>query len=297
MPSSLARRGSGSEDDNRPADAPRPAAPARRAATAANSAMTVERACDVLLLFAKLPQARLGVTEIATTLELSKPAVHRILSSLRNKGMVELDPSSRKYSLGPVILSLGLSYLDKLDIQAIAAPELARLSRATNETATLSVRAGDARVYVDQVTPHREVLMSVQIGIPHPLHAGASSKAFLAHLPDEEIDRYLHEPLRLLTPRTVVDPLSLRRELAAIRQRGWAQSVGERQAGAASVAAPVLDFRSYPLAVVSVCGPAERFEPEMTVCVEHLLAATARLSARAGQPADDGSPPVAAHGP
>lgn len=259
--------------------------------------MTVERACDVLLLFAELPQARLGVTEIATTLELSKPAVHRILSSLRNKGMVELDPSNRKYSLGPVILNLGLSYLDKLDIQAIAAPELARLSRATNETATLSVRAGDGRVYVDQVTPHREVLMSVQIGILHPLHAGASSKAFLAHLPDEEIDRHLGEPLRLLTPRTVVDPVSLRRELAAIRQRGWARSVGERQAGAASVAAPVLDVRGHPLAVVSVCGPAERFEPEMATCVEHLLAATARLSARAGRPADGGPPTVAAGGP
>lgn len=257
-------------------------------AASGNSAMTVERAADVLLLFAREPAPRLGVTEIANALDLSKPAVHRILASLRNKGMVELDPSSRKYSLGPVIMSLGLSYLNKLDVRAMAAEELATLSRETNETATLSVRSGHSRVYIDQVTPDREVLMSVQIGVPHPLHAGASSKAFLAHLPGDEVERYLAESLRMLTPNTVVDPVRLRRELGEIRERGWARSISERQTGAASVAAPILDYRRYPLAVISVCGPAERFEPEIEMCAEHLVVATGRISARAGN--TDGAP-------
>lgn len=250
--------------------------------------MTVERAADVLLLFTRLASPQLGVTEIANTLGLSKPAVHRILASLRNKGLVELDPATRKYSLGPVIMSLGLSYLNKLDVRAIAAPELARLSRETNETATLSVRSGHSRIYIDQVTPDREVLMSVQIGVPHPLHAGASSKAFLAHLPDEEVDRYLEGPLRRLTANTVTDVATLRRELSAIRHRGWACSLSERQSGAGSVAAPILDFRGYPLAVVSICGPVERFEPEIDMCADHLVAATARLSTRTGHQGPDG---------
>ncbi|MGH8995856.1 MAG: IclR family transcriptional regulator [Acidimicrobiales bacterium] len=249
----------------------------------------MERAADVLLLFARSDASRLGVTEIARTLGLSKAAVHRILSSLRNKGIVELDPVSRKYTLGPVIMSLGLTYLNKLDVRKVAGPELAALSRVTNETATLSVRTGHSRVYVDQVTPDREVLMSVQIGIPHPLHAGGSSKAFLAFLPDEEIDRYLSEPLRKLTPRTIVDPRKLRRELSAIRERGWAQSLGERQAGAGSVAAPILDYRSYPLAVVSVCGPVERLAEEVAVCAEHLTASTTRISVKMGWTLDPGS--------
>lgn len=256
--------------------------------TSGNSAVTVERAADVLLLFASSSSPRLGVTEIATTLGLSKAAVHRILSSLRNKGIVELDPTSRRYSLGPVIMSLGLTYLNKLDVRKVAGPELASLSRSTNETATLSVRTGHSRVYVDQVTPDREVLMSVQIGIPHPLHAGASSKAFLAFLPDEEVERYLKETLRKVTPSTVTDPRKLRRELAEIRERGWAQSMGERQSGAGSVAAPILDYRDYPLAVISVCGPAERIATEIEMCAEHLVAATARISVRMGRTLEAG---------
>ncbi|MGH9109638.1 MAG: IclR family transcriptional regulator [Acidimicrobiales bacterium] len=250
---------------------------------AGNSAMTVERAADVLLLFGRGLSPRLGVTEIATKLELSKASVHRILASLRNKGMVELDPTSRKYSLGPVVMSLGLAYLDQLDLRAVAAAELAGLSRQTNETATLSIRSGHSRVYIDQATPDCEVLMSVQIGVPHPLHAGASSKALLAHLPPDEIEGYLAGPLPMLTPTTVVDPVRLRRQLAEIRQRGWARSVGERQPGAASLAAPILDFRHNPLAVISVCGPAERFEPRIETCTRHLLAAAARISSRAGR--------------
>ncbi|MGH3276496.1 MAG: IclR family transcriptional regulator [Streptosporangiaceae bacterium] len=243
---------------------------------------TVERAADVLLLFTRSPSWALGVTEAATALGFSKAAVHRILSSLRNKGLVELDPVTHRYSLGPAILSLGLTYLDKLDVRQIAAPELAQLSRATQETVTLSVRTGWSRVYLDQVTPDREVIMSVQIGIPHLLHSGSSSKAFLAFLPDSEIKRYLARPLEAVTPATITDPQQLRKNLAEIRSRGFAESSGERQTGAASVAAPVLDYRGLPLAVISVCGPAERFEEERERCTGQLLTVTRRLSLRLG---------------
>ena len=247
-----------------------------------SSTLTVERAADVLLLFSEEPTQHLGVTEIANKLGLSKAAVHRILSSLKNKGFVDLDPISHRYSLGPVLVSLGLTYLNKLDVRKVAAPELAELSRITNETATLSIRTGWTRVYVDQVTPDREVLMLVQIGVPYPLHAGASSKAFLAFLPAEEIDRYLSESLRQVTPLTQTDPEKLRRELTDIRAAGYAVSMEERQSGAGSVAAPVLDFRGAPLAVISVSGPAERIAGEAQECAAALLETTRRVSVKMG---------------
>lgn len=260
---------------------------------ASGSAATVERAADVLLLFADAPTHRRGVTEIATALGLSKPAVHRILSSFRNKGIVELDPAMRKYGLGSAIISLALTYLDNLDIRAVAHPELVRLSGETNETATLSVRTGMSRIYVDQVTPNREVLMSVQIGVMHPLHAGASSKAFLAFLPDKDIKEYLAGPLPPVTPSTITERRKLARELRTVRERGWARSLGERQAGAGSVAAPIFDHRGLPVAVVSVCGPAERMAGEADMCAAFLLAATRRISARLGAPSHDRSELIA----
>jgi IclR family acetate operon transcriptional repressor len=247
-----------------------------------NSSVSLERGADVLLLFASSDEPKLGVTQIANQLGLSKAVVHRILSALRNKGIVEFDPVSRRYSLGPIIMSLGLTYLQKLDVRKVAQPELVELSRLTNETTTLSVRTGQSRVYVDQVTPMREVLMSVKVGVPYPLHAGASSKAFLAFLPDDEIDRYLEQPLSKVAAATITDRRKLRRELAQIAERGWATSQGERQAGAGSVAAPILDYRDYPTAVVSVCGPIDRMVNEMDACAELLIATTTRISHQMG---------------
>ncbi|WP_106398836.1 IclR family transcriptional regulator [Actinocorallia populi] len=250
---------------------------------------TVERAVDVLMYFVETPAATLGVTEIAETLGMSKAAVHRILSSLRGRHLIALDPVSRRYSLGIGAMRLGLAYLDRLDVRHIVAPELVTLSQRTDETATLSLRTGRTRVYADQVTPAREVIMSVSLGVPYPLHAGGSSKAFLAFLGDEEIEAYLSEVrLEPLTDRTIDDVPRLREELAEIRERGWAQSFAERMSGAASVAAPVFDHHGRPVVVVSVCGPLERFREEVDACVDALLDSTRRLSAQMGWVAPEG---------
>jgi IclR family transcriptional regulator, acetate operon repressor len=242
----------------------------------------VERAADVLLYFTKVGSATLGVTDIAVALGLPKAAVHRLLASLRTRGLIAFDEDSRRYALGPAALVLGLTCLDRVDVRRIAAGEMSQLSSETQETVTLSIRTGDTRVYVDQVTPAREIIMSISIGVPFPLHAGASSKAFLAFLLPDEIETYLSHKLTKLTKATVTDTRKLRSELKEIRSRGWAQSFEERQSGAASVAAPVFNHAGEPAAVVSVCGPSNRFADEVDTCVKRLLAATQRMSAQMG---------------
>lgn len=242
----------------------------------------IERATDVLVLFAESGEPTLGVTEIAQALGLSKAVVYRILSSFRAKGFVELDEGTRRYALGPRVLHLGLAYMNRLDVPAIARTEMERLSRATSETATLSLRTGWTRVYVDQVTPDRDVKMVVQLGLQAPLHAGASSKAFLAFLDPAEQREYLARPLDRLTPQTVTSVRALRKELGEIRGRGYAMSFGERMEGAGSVAAPILGHDGLPAAVISVCGPAERFRDEAEEAAKRLLEATRRLSRHLG---------------
>lgn len=243
---------------------------------------TVDRATEVLSLFARLKQPTLGVTEIAQELGLSKAVVHRILSTLVVKDYVQFSDHQR-YALGPAVLELGLAYLDRIDIRDLAKPVLQRLSDATDETSTLSIRSGTTRVYVDEVTPRREVHMSVQLGRPFPLHAGSSSKAFLAFLPEAEQEEYLENvPLNALTSATITDVDRLRRELRVIRERGYATSLGERQAGAASVAAPVFDHARGPVASISVCGPIERFAPHTEEAAQLLVAATNELSRQLG---------------
>ena len=253
--------------------------------TAASKPQTigaVERAADVLNAFTELDGATAGVTELSQRLGLSKAVVHRILASLRATGFVDLDEETRRYSLGPAALALGLTYLQQIDVRDAARSVLRELSDQTSETATLSIRRGDVRMYVDQVTPPREVKMTVQLGHPYPLHAGGSSKAFLAHLPDSDVDEYLAGPLEAVGKNTITDPVELREDLAVIRKRGYAASFGERMDGAGSLAAPVFDHENGPIAVISVCGPVERFRDEVDEIAPVLLDATRGLSRRLG---------------
>ena len=245
---------------------------------------TVERAADVLLHLASFPGQDLGVTEIAEALTLPKAAVHRVLASLRTRELVELDERTHRYSLGVAAMRLGTAYVDGIDVRSMARPHLMDLCRTTRETATLSVPLGArARIYVDQVLPDREVLMSVTQGDPYPLHAGASSRVLLAFQPPEDVEAYLALPeLDRLTANTVVDRDALRAELDDVRNKGWAMSVAERQEGAASVAAPVRDHTGTAIAVISVSGPSERFTESVDTHREALMAVTAELSRRTG---------------
>jgi IclR family acetate operon transcriptional repressor len=248
---------------------------------------TVGRAMEVLSLFTQRPEPTLGVTEISTALGLSKAVVHRILSTLLEKGYIQVDPETRRYALGRASLLLGLTYLDRIDIRRLAQPFLQSLVTETKETSTLSIRTGWTRVYIDQVTPQTDIKMSVRLGIPHDLHAGSSSKALLAFLEPDEQEAYIAKgPLTPATNGTITSAERLREELAEIRARGYARSVAERQEGAASVAAPVLDHRSRPVAAVSVCGPLERFLPKMDSAAAELLGVTRELSTQMGHLSD-----------
>jgi len=252
--------------------------------TQSRSVATIERATDVLFLFTK-GEPTLGVTEIARELDISKAVVHRILTSLRERDLIDLDETTRRYSLGAAVLQLAAGYRDNLDGRALAVEAMRVLSTATNETATLSIRRGDQRIYVDQVTPPREVRMSVKVGAAYPLHAGASSKAILAFLPEAETDAYLERSdLAALTPDTITDAAILRRELDQIRQQGFAVSMGERQAGAGSVAAPVFNDLGEVVMVISACGPLERFRDQIAEASALVVETTRALSRGLGRP-------------
>jgi IclR family transcriptional regulator, acetate operon repressor len=217
------------------------------------------RVADVLLMFASGPNA-LGVSEIARELGLSKAVVHRILQSLASRSMVRADPGTREYRLGPGAVALGARALRDFDLRSAARPTLRRLRELTRETTTLSALLGDARLYLDQYESPQEIKMTVPVGRPFPLHAGASSRAMLAFLPEETVEQVIAAGLGRLTPETIFDPDELRRRLAATRASGCATSRGERQDGAGSVAAPVFGVDGEVVGSISVCGPVSRFD-------------------------------------
>lgn len=242
------------------------------------------RVADVLLLFTDGPST-LGVSHIARELGLSKAVVHRILQSLAARGMVTLDPDSRRYRLGPSATALGARAFRDCDLRLAARDLLRELRDKTGETATLTQLVADGRVYLDQVESAQEIKMTVEVGRRFPLHAGGSGKCMLAYLPAAERERILGGRLAALTGDTVTDPDALRAELDGVRELGYSSSGGERQADAGSVAAPVFGMTGDVLGAISVCGPRYRITGGFVADVAPLVVdVAARISRRMGHP-------------
>lgn len=248
----------------------------------------IARALTVIDTISRAPQAQ-GVSMIARETGLSKAVVHRILRELVVGRFLYLDEETKVYRLGPGALSIGLAAIRELDVPTIAHRHLVALSERTGETTTLSLRQGWSRVYVDQVLSSHEIRMSVAIGTSHPLHAGSSSKAILAALPDAEMADYVaHHRLDSVTDATITSTDALREEITRIRVQGFAVSSGERQSGAASVAAPIYGPLGQVTGSVSVCGLQDMFTRSRSKSLgDQVIATAAAISADLGRgPAD-----------
>lgn len=223
------------------------------------------RVADVLLIFADGPSP-IGVSAIARQLDLSKAVVHRILRTLVDRRLLAAEPLTRGYQLGPTAAAIGARALRDSELRRVALPLLRRLQAATGETTTLSVPVSAGRVYLAQFESLNEIKMTVEIGRRFPLYAGSSSRAILAFLTADEREEIIASGLTPLTGQTIVDPEILRSSLDEVRRRGVAQSGGERQPGAGSVAAPVFDLDGGVAGAISVCGPVTRMT--LTRCTE-----------------------------
>ncbi len=225
-----------------------------------NSTSGLDRALAVLSFIAERSPEPIGVSTVARTLDLPKAVAHRILKELTGNRFLRFDETTKLYSLGAGALMIGLAALRGVEVASVARRHMRRLVDVTGETATLSVRQGWSRVYVDQVLSPHEIRMTVTLGSLHPLFAGSSSKAILAALQDDEIAEYLAEvELTPLTKATITSVDHLRDEVELVRRQGYAISFGERQVGAASAAAAIRLASGEVFGSLSICGPTDRF--------------------------------------
>lgn len=224
------------------------------AATPERVIVTVERAVAVLVALGDSP-TELGTNEIARRTGINASTVSRLLATLGRDEMVQRVADTGRYRLGPRLIQLGNAALDRVDLRAAARPHLAALCEATGETATLSIPGDRSTVTVDFAQSPSSVRSVAQIGRPSVAHATATGKVFLAHG-----GQTLDGPLPAYTPNTVTDREELAREIAQIREHGWAWALREREADLNAIAAPVLDSRQRLTAVLGVQGPSERFD-------------------------------------
>jgi len=150
---------------------------------------------------------------------------------------------------------------------AAAAPALAALRDATGESAQLYKRQGDQRICVAVAERLSGLRDSVPVGSALTMLAGSAAQILLAWEDSEKIHRGL------------TNARFTAAQLAADRRRGWAQSVGEREAGVASVSAPVKAPNGKVIAAVSISGPIERLGRQPgRIHAAAVVATAARLS-------------------
>jgi IclR family acetate operon transcriptional repressor len=238
-----------------------------------------ERAIAVLDTLADAGE--LGTNEIARRTSMTPSTVSRQLGTLAAAGLVERVPANGRYRLGLRIVHLANALLARLDVREVARPHLVTLVEATGETATLSVPGDEDAITVDFVPGSHQLQPVSRLGRPSIAHATSAGKVMLAFSGRELPDK----PLRAYTRRTITEPQALAREIAQVRERGWAQASGEREPDLTAVAAPIRSSRGELEAIVALQGPTSRFDSAATkaavpLVVEHAAAISRELGWR-----------------
>jgi len=224
-----------------------------------------------------------GVTQVAKELGIHKSTAYRLLTTLRNRGLVEQDTSTEKYRLGFGLVLLASSVTADLDVVRCSRAVCDRLAQRTRETVTVAVLEGDDAIILYQSASRFSALSVDWSGRHTPLHATVAGKIFLHYMPEDQRRRILAEPLESYTRNTILDPDLLEKQGRAGEKAGYWHTVEELETGLNAVGAPIHDPGGGVVAAVGVSAPAFRLPEEVFEEVgEHVREAAAEISSCLG---------------
>lgn len=237
---------------------------------------SVERAAAILQILAVEAQPT-PLSHLAGALGLAKGTTHGLVQTLKDVGFVDQDPDSGLYAIGAGLLHLGAPALDHNELRSWALNWADALAARSRLAVLVGALEGDHVVVVHHVFRPGAGTQTSLTGTVHPLHASALGKVILAHDPRAMRVATAAE-LESHTYRTVTEWSVLQRQLADIRDLGWAAEVEEESPGAASLAAPIRDRSGYVVAAIGVVGSPDalcdtRLRPRQAVATQVTTAA------------------------
>jgi DNA-binding IclR family transcriptional regulator len=226
------------------------------------AAPAVTRALDI---FELLAASKIGLTlsDLSNALGVPKSSVHYLLNSLRNRGYVHRNETTKRFLLGLKILTLSNAALSGIELRREAAPYLRRLMEKSGLTVHLAVLEGDEAVLVERIEPPSAPRVATWIGKRMDLHCTGVGKAILAYLPDEDFDRMVREHgFTRYNENTLVSRRRLVEEVARIRKLGYALEDEEGEIGFRCIGCPIFNREGRITAAISVAGTTEEITPE-----------------------------------
>jgi DNA-binding IclR family transcriptional regulator len=219
----------------------------------------------------------ISLSEVARQLGLSKSTVHRTCGVLAQHGFLERTPDAR-YRLGLRFLEYGDLVARRTPVRDKALPLLVELRNAIGETVQVGIPIGGDVLYVERVEGQQALRYSDGVPRRGPVHRSSAGKVLAAFVPGVAEAR-LKAGLPASTGYTIVSPKVFMEELALVRERGFARSVEETEAGMASLAVPVRSGNIGPVvAAISAIGPTVRLAGSSeTRHIELLKAASLKL--------------------
>ncbi|HZG60084.1 MAG TPA: IclR family transcriptional regulator [Anoxybacillus sp.] len=227
-----------------------------------NMVKSVSRALDIINIVSSEKNG-LGVTEIAKQMDINKSSVYRILSTLVQYGYMEQDEETSRYKLGYKFLELSSKLLESIDLRKEAKPYLQELEKETNEVIHLVVYDQGEVIYIEKLEGTETLRMHSKVGKRAPMHCTAVGKAILAHLPSNVVlDILKRKGMPRHTDKTITDQDEFLKELAQVKQKGYALDLEENEYGIRCIAVPIFDHLGKVIAAVSVSGPTIRMTDE-----------------------------------
>jgi IclR family transcriptional regulator, acetate operon repressor len=207
-----------------------------------------------------------GLAAVARHLDEDKSAVQRALATLADDDWIRPAPGEGpRWELTTRALVMASHATVRSDLRRRARPVLEALRDDTGESVLLAVPDPPRVVTLDVVESRQLVRAAPHVGMVLPPVGSAAVQAVLAHLPPDEVGRFLGHP-----------PDGPERDaLAAVRRKGWALNQGAVHAESSGVAAAVLDADGRALGAISVSAPTQRLPRSRHAAVAALVVAAA----------------------
>jgi DNA-binding IclR family transcriptional regulator len=251
--------------------------PARhRRPGAADTGLTgvIPRALALLRLLSEPEVDHLAATEVARSTGIPLQTVHRLLKELGDGGLVLQDPDSRRWSLGPFAVLMGMAGQRQISWLHLAREVLTTITEATRETTILTLRHGAYGTHYEMVESPQRLRLIEYVGLRLPLTVGASRRVILAQLEGKQRRAVLD---RLANDGIATDLQQIEMICEQIRTDGYEVSRGEVTDHTVGVAVPLI-YEGQPVASTMVAGPDHRMDPKAIVlAVTELQRGTAAL--------------------